>query len=71
MKKAIATINTDAGIMVIYFNGANEHLTAETADMFETIEDAKPESIEHSEKIIAHLYGDPVWDLRWLGEGSK
>ena len=32
MKKAIATISTDAGTMTIYYNGEGESLTAETAD---------------------------------------
>lgn len=68
MKKALATITGEAGVMVLYFNGANEFLTAETADAIETIEDAALANLEQAMKLISWMYSGRVWDLRSLGE---
>ena len=65
MKTAIATISTDIGTMTIYYNGENEPLTAETADVIEEMEYA-PVSIEEAVNIVADLYCHDCWELCWI-----
>ena len=63
MKKAIATINTDAGTMTIYYNGSGEYMTAERDDIIETIEDGKPSTIDEACELAHNLYRSAEWDF--------
>lgn len=66
-RTAIASIETDNGTMIIYYNGSGEYLTAERWDAIETIEDGRPESIDEACELARILWGsDPsnVWGFR-------
>ena len=66
MKKAIATIETEIGIMTIYYNGEEEPLTAEKDDIIEEIE-YTPESYEDALDAIDSMYKNG-WGLEWIEE---
>lgn len=65
MKTSIATISTDIGTMTIYYNGANEAMTAETADVIDELE-YKPCSMDEATKTVAALYCQDCWELCWI-----
>lgn len=72
MKKeriAIATIETDAGQMTIFYNGINEEMTAEGEN--ELVEEIgyRPKSLKDGVDTVCFMYDWSGWGLELL-EGS-
>ena len=66
MRKAIATIETESGTMAIYYNGANQGMTAEKGETVEEI-GCTPAYIGEAEEAVWDMYHyDPAWDLQML-----
>lgn len=62
MKKAIATIETEAGAATIYYNGRDEEMTAEAENIVEEI-GCCPETIEEAIATVYAMYGSYEWNL--------
>ncbi|MBQ1503013.1 MAG: hypothetical protein IIZ35_03330 [Clostridia bacterium] len=78
MKKPIATINTDDGLMILYFNGSGEDLTAERAegiDPYEIIverhEGTRPKSFDDAARLVATLWPYEPWKTLFFGDDPE
>lgn len=63
--KALATIETEIGIMTIYFNGIGEEMTAEQGEHVEEI-GYTPESLEDAADAVSVMYSSGPWFLEWI-----
>lgn len=68
MRKAIASIDTYAGEMTIWYNGASEYMTAESDDgVVETMNAvAAPLDEDMAVDMVGKMYIHPEWGLKWL-----
>lgn len=62
-RTAIATINTEIGTMTIYFNGANEEVTAELNEVVEEIGCCPETIVEACDTVYAMYSSNPDWEL--------
>ena len=65
MKKALASIETEEGRMIIYYHGPGCLMTAETEDgeTVETVLGVFPKDEKNAIERIKWIYGQDVWEL--------
>ena len=64
-RKAIATIETEIGTMLVHFNGIGKEITAEQGDHVEEI-GYVPKSFEDAADAVYAMYGSGPWFLEWI-----